>query len=185
MSRTIPILCLILPLAACVMPGERRPDWPYPEPPSPYPEQPSGDILPGVPDPRPTQPPAPGGAASWPSDASQDSGPAVMSLIDEADAAAARGEFDQAAAILERAQRIEPRNPWIWQRLAQLRLMQGQYSQAESLAERSNSLSRGNPWLRSTNWGLIAEARSRRGDHAGAEQAREQQRRAQQELPRG
>lgn len=179
MNRRLLVLlsCLI---AGCVAPGDRRPDWPWPEPPGPaeLPAPPGGEVAPGVPDPRGSQPavqPTPRAYATSPA---QESGPAVLSLLDEAEGAAARGELDQAAAILERAQRIEPRNPWVWQRLAQVRLTQGQSELAEQLALRSNSLARGNPYVLATNWGVIAEARARRGDLAGERQARAEQQRA-------
>ena len=40
---------------------------------------------------------------------------------------------------LERALRIEPRNPSLWHELAGVRLLEGHYEQADSLAQRSNS----------------------------------------------
>jgi len=64
-----------------------------------------------------------------------------------------------AAASLERALRIEPRNPRLWNELAQVRLRQGQYAQAESLAARSNSWAGNDSALRADNARIIAEAR--------------------------
>jgi predicted Zn-dependent protease len=78
----------------------------------------------------------------------------------------------EAAAVLERALRIEPRNPLIWQRLARLRLQQDMPRQAESLAAKSNSLAAGDSFLLADNWRLIASAREQQGDRAGAEAAR-------------
>ena len=84
---------------------------------------------------------------------------------------AAAGRLANAAATLERALRIEPRNPRLWQELARVRLKQGQYAQAESVAARSNSWAGSDNALRAENWRLIAEARTARGDGEGARAA--------------
>jgi tetratricopeptide repeat protein len=96
---------------------------------------------------------------------------AVASLVTSARADAAAGRLTNAAASLERALRIEPRNPRLWQELARVRLKQGDYVQAESTAARSNSWAGGDSRLRSENWRLIAQAREARGDAAGARAA--------------
>ena len=98
---------------------------------------------------------------------------AVAGLMQTARADAAAGRFPNAAASLERALRIEPRNPRLWQELARVRLKQGQFAQAESTAARSNSWAGKDNALRAENWRLIAEAREARGDSAGAQAARE------------
>jgi Tfp pilus assembly protein PilF len=98
---------------------------------------------------------------------------AIAGLMDSARADAAAGRLANAAATLERALRIEPRNPRLWQELARVRLKQGQYAQAESVAARSNSWAGSDNALRAENWRLIAEAREARGDAEGARQARE------------
>jgi cytochrome c-type biogenesis protein CcmH/NrfG len=74
-------------------------------------------------------------------------------------------------ASLERALRIEPRNPALWQDLAKLRLEQGQYQQAEGLAARSNAWVGDDKTLRAENWRIIGQARLKRGDYAGAQAA--------------
>jgi len=98
---------------------------------------------------------------------------AVTSLVTSARADAAAGRHLQAASSLERALRIEPRNPHLWQELARVRLRQGDYAQAESVAARSNSWAGGDSRLRAENWRLIAQAREARGDAAGARAALE------------
>jgi predicted Zn-dependent protease len=98
---------------------------------------------------------------------------AIAGLMENARADAAAGRLANAAATLERALRIEPRNPRLWQELARVRLKQGQYAQAESVAARSNSWAGSDNALRAENWRLIAEAREARGDAEGARQARE------------
>ena len=96
---------------------------------------------------------------------------AIAGLMDTARADAAAGRLANAAAALERALRIEPRNPRLWQELARVRLKQGQYAQAESVAARSNSWAGSDNALRAENWRLIAEARTARGDAEGARAA--------------
>ena len=92
---------------------------------------------------------------------------AVAKLMEGARADIESGELSRAAAALERALRIEPRNPRLWQELARLRLRQGDYGQAESLAARSNSWAGDERRVRVANWRLIAEARAARGDVDG------------------
>src|SRR5699024_12317158 len=92
------------------------------------------------------------------SDLKEVSSSAVMSLIDSADKFAREGEWDRAAALLERALNIEPRDPVLYQRVAAVRLGQKQPQQAEALAGTSNSLARRNPFIRARNWQLLAEA---------------------------
>jgi len=91
--------------------------------------------------------------------------------MDTARADTEAGRLSNAAASLERALRIEPRNPRLWQELARVRLKQGDYAQAENVARRSNSWAGGDAALRAENWRLIAQAREARGDAAGARAA--------------
>jgi len=97
---------------------------------------------------------------------------AVSSLIESAHADAAAGRLANATASMERAIRLAPRNPRLWQELARLRLQQGEFDQAEQVALRSNSLTRGDASLRFENWNIIAQSREARGDSAGASSAR-------------
>jgi predicted negative regulator of RcsB-dependent stress response len=96
---------------------------------------------------------------------------AVQALLNKAHDQTAAGRMDAAGANLERALRIEPRNPVLWQELARVRLDQRQYRQAENLAAKSNALSGGNRYLQAENWRIIGEARNRRGDREGARAA--------------
>ncbi len=98
-------------------------------------------------------------------------GKAVTALLENAARQEQAGDFTAAAATLERALRIEPRNGHLWNRLANLRLGQGQYGAAADLAARSNTLAAGDLALRRDNWGLIARARRAAGDIAGARAA--------------
>jgi len=98
--------------------------------------------------------PQPREAASEPQ-----AGRAVTTLLARADSRAQAGEWEQAAALLERALRIEPRNPWLWHHLATVRLRQGRYAQAASLANKSSSLAPDNATLQEKNRRLVEEAR--------------------------
>ena len=106
-----------------------------------------------------------------PPEVSQNS--AVLALVQNAHTDVDAGRFPNAVATLERALRIEPKNPRLWQVLARVRLQQGEYAQAESVAARSNSWAVDDVSLRSENWRLISEARAARGDDAGAKAALE------------
>ena len=105
--------------------------------------------------PSPVSEPAPAPAAATGS-------AAVASLVTSARADAAAGRLVQAAASLERALRIEPRNARLWHELAQVRLRQRDYAQAASLANRSNTLAGPDAELRAANQRLIDEARGAR-----------------------
>lgn len=109
-------------------------------------------------------------AAAEPAPARSDNS-AVVALLEAARRDTAIGRLDAAAATLERALRIEPRNASLWTQLAQVRLHQGQAPQAIQLATKSNALAGANYTLRADNWRVIGEARTSQGDHAGAEAA--------------
>lgn len=102
---------------------------------------------------------------------------AVDSLLARADAAAAEGDWQRAGGSVERALRIDPRNPVLWNRLARIRLNEGVPEQAIELARRSNSYARGRPALMAENWRIIAQARRALGDAAGARAAEAEARR--------
>jgi tetratricopeptide (TPR) repeat protein len=98
--------------------------------------------------------------------------PTAMVLLSRAQALANAGKSAEAAATLERAIRIEPRNPWLWHRLAVLQLQEGQHSLAIELAKKSNVLARGSHRLVAGNWLLIGKARAGLRDAEGAARAR-------------
>ncbi|HEY6093397.1 MAG TPA: tetratricopeptide repeat protein [Gallionellaceae bacterium] len=96
---------------------------------------------------------------------------AIVALLERAEGDSRAGQHEAAGALLERALRIEPRNPWLWHQLAQARLAQGQYAQAITLARKSNSFAAKQRRVQAENWQLIGNARVAQGDTAGAEQA--------------
>lgn len=94
--------------------------------------------------------------------------PAVVALLQQAERQANDGDLESAAASLERAIRIDPRNAVLWYHLATVRLSQGEPAQAEQLASKSNSLAPGNYAQQSRNWLLIAQARRQLNNVSGA-----------------
>lgn len=102
--------------------------------------------------------------------------PAVVALLDQAEQQANAGELESAAASLERAIRIDPRNPVLWYHLATVRLSQGESAQAEQLAVKSNSFAAGNRTQQARNWRLIAQARREQNDTGGAAAAEQRAR---------
>jgi len=87
---------------------------------------------------------------------------AIAGLMESARSDAAAGRLVQAAASLERALRIEPRNPRLWHELARVRLRQGDGAQAANLAARSNSFAGSDAQLRAANQGIIEQSRTAR-----------------------
>ncbi|WKN24593.2 tetratricopeptide repeat protein [Azotobacter vinelandii] len=100
----------------------------------------------------------------------------VLALLTTAQQEQGNGNLESAASSLERAQRIAPREPQVLYRLAEVRLAQGDAAQAEQLARRALTYASGRPALQASLWNLIAQARERQGDAAGAAQARERAR---------
>lgn len=97
---------------------------------------------------------------------------AVVALITEAERYAVAGRGEQAAASLERALRIDPKNALLWHRLAVIRLQQGHWDQAITLARKSNFLSGIDYELQSGNWEVIALAYEALGQSGKAREAR-------------
>jgi predicted Zn-dependent protease len=98
---------------------------------------------------------------------------AVSSLLLEAKKHFNNGKNEQAAALLERALRIAPRDPVLWHNLAGVRLQQESWAKSASLAAKSNTLSAiNNKWLRMRNWTLIALACDGMGDIGCMKEAR-------------
>jgi predicted Zn-dependent protease len=90
-----------------------------------------------------------------------DSRSAVVSLVMDAKTYFENDQFEQAAALLERALRIKPRNPYLWHNLAGVRLTQEDWNRAANLAKKSNALAGGEDTykeLRVRNWVLITLA---------------------------
>lgn len=109
--------------------------------------------------------------------------PAVADLSEAARAAEQDGDLSRAAMLLERALRIEPRDPEVLQQMAEVRLDQGHWDQAESHARRAFEVGPGVGELCQRNWRTIALARERQGQMAAGADARERLQACQVEAP--
>lgn len=101
------------------------------------------------------------------------SSPVIVALMAEAQQSEAAGNRENAAATLERAIRIEPKNPMLWNRLAGIRMQQGKWQQALNMARKSNSLAPGNYELQLENWYLILEVKHKVRDDQGVRDAQQ------------
>ena len=97
--------------------------------------------------------------------------PAVASLLADASAAEQSGKLDQAAMLLERALRIQPRNPELLQSMAEVQLQLEDYQQALNFASRSYDLGPRVGEICSRNWRTISVSREYLGDHGGSLEA--------------
>ncbi len=98
--------------------------------------------------------------------------PVVGALVSAANQNSKAGDLDSAAASIERAIRIEPRNATLFYKLALLRLQQSKPRLAEDLAKKSALLASTDNTLKKHCWLLIAHSREIQQDFAGAKEAR-------------
>lgn len=142
----------------------------------PEPLMPPADIPPAPPAPAPNSVPAtPTPAAKYVvEDATIPSGtsPAVVALISESDRNRNGGDLDAAVVVMERALRIDSRNPTLTYKLAQLRIKQNKPQLAEELAGKAALLAGSNLDLKRKSWLLIAQARQMQQNPQGAKEAK-------------
>jgi len=133
-----------------------------------------------IPAPATTAPAAPTVTATAPApkfvieDAAVPSGtsPAVVALISESDRNRNGGDLDAAVVVMERALRIDSRNPTLTYKLAQLRIKQNKPQLAEELAGKAALLAGSDLDLKRKSWLLIAEARQMQQNTQGAKEAK-------------
>ncbi|MDZ7810250.1 MAG: hypothetical protein U5L11_09005 [Arhodomonas sp.] len=94
----------------------------------------------------------------------------MRTLVADAEAASADGRQEVAGDALERALRLAPDHPVLWQNLAVVRYRQDRCEEAIDLARRSSDHT-GDRRLRAQNWRLIATCREILGDAEGAAEA--------------
>lgn len=120
----------------------------------------------------PTPPPPPAPPAEFkPAESTNAMSPAVSALLATADQHSKSGDIESAAAAIERAIRIEPRNGELLYKLAVIRLKQSKPVLAEDLAKKSALLAGKDNTLKKNSWLLIAHAKTMQGDSAGAAEA--------------
>lgn len=98
--------------------------------------------------------------------------PAVTALVTAASQSTKSGDVESAAAAIERAIRIEPRNGELLYKLAVLRLKQSKPVLAEDLAKKAALLAGKDNVLKKNSWLLIAHAKEMQNDATGAAEAR-------------
>lgn len=91
----------------------------------------------------------------------------IKALLQKASASLGKGDLDGAAAYLENAQRIDPKNAKILYDIANIRFHQGRFKDAENFASRAVKVGGGNAMLKKS-WSMIANARTKLGDSQGA-----------------
>lgn len=97
--------------------------------------------------------------------------PAVKTLLAEAGQAEEQGRYDDAALLLERALRIQPRDPELLQQMAEVQVQKQDYEQALSFAVRSYDSGPRVGEICARNWRTISLARERLGDAGGSREA--------------
>ena len=95
---------------------------------------------------------------------------AVSALLKKASGSLGKGDLGGAAAYLENAQRLDPKNSKILYDIANIRYHQGRYKEAESMASRAVQTGGSNAMLKKS-WSLISNSRNKLGDSQGAVQA--------------
>jgi tetratricopeptide (TPR) repeat protein len=97
--------------------------------------------------------------------------PAVSALVTAANQSTKSGDIESAAAAIERAIRIDPRNGELLYKLAVLRLKQSKPILAEDLAKKAALLAGKDNTLKKNSWLLIAHAKEMQSDTVGAAEA--------------
>jgi tetratricopeptide (TPR) repeat protein len=158
-----PAAALVALLAAgCVPPEMGQPPStraPVPSTAPTAPPPPAVAVIRPVPDIE-TAPPAPAEPLPAPRTAPPVSS-ASQALLTQSRGHQAAGRYEEAAASIERALRIEPRQPVLWLELGNIRLKEGDFAQAESMGRKALSLATGDAALTARAEQLIATAKRR------------------------
>ena len=96
---------------------------------------------------------------------------AVTALLDSAKTALLQGDLKAAQTILQRVQRIAPRDPNVYYKLASTHLDLKDYKLAEHVALKGVSLAQGQDFQLRKLWLMIADIRLQSGDIIAAEKA--------------
>ncbi len=165
-SPRVPSLCLLMLAGTLLFTGCAVQKQRLPRPSPAVREQPVTTTPPGIPPGTPREEsaveeepaPPPHGVAG--------------SLHKSADKSLAAGRFSQAEVLVERALRLEPRNPELWHMMARVKLGQNNPAQAVQFCLKANTLATGNRALTRRNWRLLAKAYQAMGQGQQAAQAR-------------
>ena len=119
-ARVAPVV-MVLAMAGCSSMETRDDDAAAPVVKAP---PPASTPAPAKPPQPPARPPQPSVSSAW------------LPLVRKAEQATARGDYEQALALLERAQRIDPESGEIYLQLARTHQARGDAAQARATAER-------------------------------------------------
>lgn len=111
--------------------------------------------------------------------------PAVKQLTAQAVDAEQEGNLDQAGSYLERALRIDPRDPQLLQHMAEVQLQKEDYQQALNFAVRSYDTGPRVGEICSRNWRTISVAREHLYDMHGARDAEDRASQCMNTRPKG
>ena len=111
--------------------------------------------------------------------------PAVKQLTAQAERAERSGDLDQAGGYLERALRIQPRDPQLLQHMAEIKLQKEDYQQALNFAVRSYDIGPRVGEICSRNWRTISVAKEHLKDAVGSSEAEERATQCMNTRPKG
>ena len=118
-------------------------------------------ILNGCAAPRKTAVPIPGAETPPPAVESKPVAGPAAALFHEAEEARQAGRLAEAEMLLERALRIEPRNPHYWHGLAQVKYRQEKYRETVQFCLKVESLAAKQPQLIARNKELLRQAKNK------------------------
>jgi len=90
--------------------------------------------------------------------ARQQISPVIQKMLARINGLLDKDNYSNATSLLERALRIDPKNPLLWHKLASVKLTEGNYAQAKQMATRSNQYVQKNAQLREKNQRIIDQA---------------------------
>ncbi|MEH6443438.1 MAG: tetratricopeptide repeat protein [Oceanospirillaceae bacterium] len=97
--------------------------------------------------------------------------PATVALLNTANYQTNNGSLRAAQSSLERALRISPKDPEVYQSLGEVHRRLGEYVQAEQITLKGIALAAGQSNKLRRLWSALAKIRSEAGDSAGANEA--------------
>ena len=92
------------------------------------------------------------------SDARSGSAEAIRELVESGRSSRSSGDYAQALATIERAIRIEPRNPYLWLELGETHLSRGNAQQAAATARKAMSVAGADRVAKMAAEGLLERA---------------------------
>jgi len=143
-------------------PGQATPELSFPAEPLP-PEEPGTETL------APDEADTPAASSAPPAPALS---PAVQSLVNAANTAAAEQNWDRAQAALERAVKLAPYKSSVWRQLAYTHLKSGNLERAREVVQRALSLAANDGHENVAAWRLLGDIEQARGDAGAAQMAR-------------